>query len=83
MSHIKQLNVKGSKMWFREEMSSTRRSYVKTALAKITGQLTAETNEQVNNARENIIRQFEMIETKKKNKKQKKERKVQENNYCS
>ena len=53
-------------------MSSTRRSYVKTALAKITEQLTAETNEHVNNARENIIRQFEMIETKKKNKKQKK-----------
>ena len=88
MSHIKQLNAKRSKMRFKEEMLSTRRSYVTTALAKIAEKLTEEANEQVNTAREhvntakeNIIRQFAKIETKKRNKKQ--VTKVQENNRCS
>ena len=69
-------------------MLSTRRSYVTTALAKITEQLSEEPNEHLNTAREhvntakkNIIRQFAKTETKKRNKKQ--VTKVQEKNHCS
>ena len=46
------------------------RSYITTALAKITEQLTAEANKPVNTAKENIIHQFAKTETKKRNKKQ-------------
>lgn len=62
--HIKQLNVKRSKMCFKEEIFPSRGSYVTTSLAKIIAQLTAEANKHVKAARESIICQFAMIETK-------------------
>lgn len=46
-------------------MFSARRSYVATAQARFTEKLTSEENEQVNIAKENIIRQFPRTESKK------------------
>ena len=71
MPHIKHLNIKSSKICLKEVIFSTRSSYVTTAIAKISEQLTAEVNKHLNAAKEKIIHELVTIDAKKRNKMQK------------